>query len=184
MREKFEWGRAYYDILDGQKVILNNKNGVACFSGFMRLSEKYDTIRIYKIASKPTMEYKDFFLQYVIEMLDLKASFNEEYFEFKSLGKVMKDAAAMSIIRMLWENLGTKTPFIDSPNLLFKRLRDEECPHEDKLEKFCYFYNQLKDNGYFSDGHSWNPRYGKIKSTAQFKAQQDWASVNVFFTTN
>lgn len=184
MRQKFEWGRAYYQILNGEKAVINHKDGTSCFSSFMGRCPEYNTIRIYEIDCKPTIEYKDFFLQYVIEMLGLDGSFNEEYFEFKTLGNRIKDAAVMSIVRFLWENIGMKADHIDTANLLFKRLRDEECPHQDKLERFCYFYNQLSDDKYFHHGHSWKPVEGKIKSTAQFTAEKSWPSVNRFFTTN
>ena len=145
-------------------------------------SEKYDTIRIYELSSKPTLEYKDFYLQYVIDMLGVDASFNEEYFELKTQGNKIKDAAVMTLVRFIWENLGNDT--IDTPNKFFKRLRDDECPHEDKLERFCYFYNELKtvSKAYFSEGHSWKPKDGLIRSTQQFIDFKDWKTVNGFFT--
>ena len=184
MRNHLEWGIASYEILNGNKVVLDKKGGAACFSDFMsRFNSPYDTIRIYKLDCKPTLEYKNFYLQYVIDMLQIEGSFSEEHFEFKSLGFRIKDAAVMSIVRFIWENIGTNS--IDTPNLFFKRLRDDECPHEDKLERFLYFYKDLSTLAkitYFSDGHSWSPGQTKIRSTQQFVDETNWTSVNGFFT--
>jgi hypothetical protein len=184
MRAKLEWGRAFYEILCEEKVVLDKRDGTPCFSHFMSssFSSKYDTIRIYEFNAKPTSEYTAFYLQYVIDMLGIEGSFNEECFEFKTQGIKIKDATVMTIVRFIWENIGTLS--LDTPNLFFKKLRDEECPHEDKLEKFCYFYKQLNDQikGYFSEGHSWRPQDCVIKSTKQFIDEKSWKSVNAFFT--
>jgi hypothetical protein len=185
MRKTYEWGKANYQILLKEKIVLDCKRGVACFSDFMSRGsiESYDTIKIYNIDSEPTVDYKNFFLQYVIDMYGLTGSFDDDHFEFKSLGHKIKDVLVMSTVRLLWENLGSMTPHVDTANLLFKRLRDDECPHEDKLERFCYFYKALDNHkGYFSDGHSWPPKNTLIKSCKDFKTRVDWPSVNGFFT--
>lgn len=183
MRDNLQWGVASYDIIhEGKKVL--EKDKTACFSEFMkRFHLPYDTIRLRDIDCKKTFEYKEFYLNYVIEMLDLDASFNDEYFEFKASGIIMKDAVVMTVIRFLWENIGGGN--IDTPNLFFKRLRDDECPHEDKLERFCYFYKELTEadkRSYFSDGHSWKPNLTRMKNLNHYKTHKDWTSVNGFFT--
>jgi hypothetical protein len=183
MRKTYEWGKANYQILLRDEVIIDGQKGTACFSEFFRIREPYDTIKIYNIDSTPTIDYKNFFLQYVIDMYGLTGSFDDDHFEFKSLGHIIKDALVMSTVRLLWENLGSMTPHVDTANLLFRRLRDDECPHEDKLERFCYFYKALDNHkGYFSDGHSWPPKNTRIKSCNDFKTCVNWTSVNGFFT--
>lgn len=183
MRENLQWGVASYDIIhEGKKVLERDK--CACFSEFMgRFSKSYDTIRLRDIDCKKTFEYRSFYLQYVIDMFDLDGFFDDDGFEFKSLGIKKKDATVMTVVRFLWENLGGGN--IDTPNLFFKRLRDDECPHEDKLERFCYFYKELadaKNKSYFSDGHSWRPDLTRIKNLNHFKTHTEWTSVNGFFT--
>lgn len=183
MREKLEWGRTTYYVFKGDEIVLEQKD-VACFSEFMsRFSKKYDKIRIYDLDCEQTKEYKEFYLQYVIDMLNIQASFNEEYFEFKTTGYRYKDAAVMSIVRLIWEQFLNHHGNIDTPNLLFKRLRDDECEHEDKLKRFCYFYSQIPipSSGYASEGHSWLPKKGLIKSTKEFEEHTSWGSVNGFF---
>lgn len=182
MREKLKWGVASYDVFNGEELMIS-KRQTACFSEFMsRFKEPYTMIRVLDMDCAETFEFRDFYLQYVIDMFELDASFNEEYFEFKSLGVLMKDAAVLTVLRFLWECIGGGK--IDTPNLFFRRLRDEESPIEDKLEKFCEFYKDLDVGGktYFSEGHSWAPNRTKIKNIQHFKNKVKWNSVNEFFT--
>ncbi len=184
MRKKLIWGDTSYTILHNGKEVLSKTN-TACFADFMsRFNHPYDTIRIFDIDCEPTKQYKDFFLQYVIDMFDIEGSFNDDYFEFKSQGIKHKDAAVMSIVRFLWETLGNSDQRIDTPNLLFKRLRDDECPHEDKLMRFLYFYKEMGEvSQYFSEGHSWRPVSTRLRTTKEFKEHEQWTNVNSFFTT-
>lgn len=183
MREKLKWGVASYDILLKGEVSYSAR-GTACFSHFMnRFKDPYDTIRLFDIDCKLTFEFRSFYLQYVIDMFDLKeASFNDEYFEFKSQGILYKDAAVMTVIRFLWENIGGQD--LDTVSLFFRPLRDDELEFEDKLERFCFCYKNIDPNGekYFSEGHSWQPKFTQIKSTEMFKEYKNWKSVNLFFS--
>ena len=120
MRDKLQWGVASYDIIhEGKKVL--SKDKVDCFSEFMnRFNLTYDTITLRDIDCKVTFEYRDFYLQFVIDMFGLKgASFDENGFTFKTLGIKKKDATVMTVIRFLWENIGGQN--IDTPNLFFKK---------------------------------------------------------------
>lgn len=187
MRKEIEWGAASYDILKNDKVLLEQRRA-ACFSQFMSGNfpqKDYNKIKIYDLDCEKTKEYKEFYLQYVIDMLNIKASFNEEYFEFKSTGSKYKDAAVMSIVRLIWEKFLNKTPIIDTPTLFFKRLRDDECEYKDKLQRFCYFYSKIPvhSTGYNHSAHSWLPGSCAIKSTKDFEECVHWTSVNGFFTT-
>jgi len=182
MKERLRWGDTSYTILHNNVVVLNNHK-TACYSEFMsRFDRAYDTIRIFDIDCKPTIEYKEWFLQYVIDMFGIEGSFNDQYFEFKSQGNRIKDAVVMSVVRLLWECLGGQDN-IDTPNLLFKKLRDEPCPYRDKLKKFCYFYKGiLTADQYFAQGHSWRPSSTRIRSKREYIAHTHWTSVNEFFT--
>lgn len=181
MKDKLTWGGSSYSILSEGNVIME-RNKAACFSEFMnRFEGPYDTIRIYDIDCKPTIEYKNWFLQYVIDMFQIDGSFNDEYFEFKTQGIKKKDATVMTVIRMLWEDLGNNSN-VDSPNELFKKLRDGKFRYRDKLKKFCYVYSKIPVTvGYFSTGHNWKPEDTKIRSTKDYLKQKDWPSVNSFF---
>jgi len=184
MKKTLSWGNTSYQIIRNGEVVMD-RNNAACFSEFMgRFNESYDTIRLTDIACEQTKEYHDFFLQFVIDMLDLKdVSFGEDYFEFKSLGPKKKDSAVMSIVRFLWEDLGNISG-IQTELLLFKRLRDDEIiPEEDKLQRFCRIYKEITwKSGYFSAGHSWKPDRTKIRTTKEFVEQKDWPNVNSFFS--
>jgi hypothetical protein len=183
MKKRLVWGNASYKIIRNGAIVLD-RNNTACFSEFMgRFNDPYDTIRITDVACEQTQEYHDFFLQFVIDMFDLKeASFGEDYFEFKSLGIKKKDSAVMSVVRMIWEELGNISG-IDTPNRFFKRLMTEESPYEDKLKTFCHFYKEITwESGYFSSGHSWKPNTTKIRSTQEFVDEQNWMNVNSFFS--
>lgn len=177
-----EWGRTSYDIIYKDKVVLS-KRLTACYADFWsRFSGAYDTVRIYDIDCRPTVEYKNFFLQYVIDMYQIEGSFNDEYFELKTQGNRVKDILVMSTVRLLWETLGGSSKY-DTPNLLFKKLRDDECPHEDKLARFCYFYKAIDPDGkYFSEGHSWPPYRTVIKTTNDYLNHKNFETVNGFFT--
>ena len=184
MKERLIWAQSSYKIIRDDKVVLERYN-TACFSEFMsRFNSPYDTIRLYDIDCKPTIQYKDFFLQYVIDMFKIEGSFNDEYFEFKSTGIKKKDAAVMSVVRLLWEQAGNQN--IDTPNKLFKPLFERHpCRWRDKLKRFCFFYKKLEEEvgaKYFSCGHSWMPKYTRIRSTKEFVTETKWINVNNFFT--
>ena len=184
MKKTLVWGNTSYKIFRGGDVIMERTN-TACYSEFMnRFNESYDKVRLDDIACEQTKPYHDFFLQFVIDMFDLtEASFGEDYFEFKSLGLKKKDSAVMSIVRMLWEELGNNRN-IETVELFFKPLMTEPSPYEDKLQTFCHFYKGITwKGGYFSEGHSWKPERTRLRTTKEFVEKKEWPDVNSFFTT-
>jgi len=177
-------GSTCYRILNGEKVLMEKTNA-ACYSEFFRYDKKYTSIQLFNLDCEQTFKYKEFFLQYVLDMFDLEGSFNHEFFEFKTTGVHFKDLVVMTVVRFLWEYVGYAFP--ERNEFLFDQLLNGKCKYRNKLKRFCYFHSQIpfkghQVNGYYPTGHSWDVRHTKIKSTADFKNCKALSSVNGFFT--
>jgi len=173
-------GNTCYDILLDNKILLSRRK-TACFADFFRFGDtKYNKIRIYNIDCLPTIDYKEFYIDYVTKMFDLKnTDLIEEYFEFKTTGQRYKDLVVMTIIRLLWEYICGNSS-IDSIESLFKPLKEGKSKYRNKLKRFCDFYSKINSQ-YQSEGHCPSPKKVNIKSTEDFKKIKNLKSVNVFF---
>jgi len=173
-------GNTCYDILLNDEVLLS-KRYTACFANFFKFeNEKYNKIRIYNIDCLPTIDYKDFYIDYITKMFDLKnTNLTNEYFEFKTTGQKYKDLVVMTIIRLLWEFICGNHE-INSIESLFKPLKKGKSKYRNKLKRFCDFYSKI-NNRYLGDSHCPNPNLIKIKSTEDFKKIKNLKRVNDFF---
>lgn len=173
-----------YDVFNGDNVVLSQRNA-ACFSNLFRFGDKYTKIRVLGLDCEPSSKYKNFYLQYIIEMFDLEgASFNDEFIEFNTTGQKYKDLVVMTALRILWENIcGSYNDGVENVQFFLENLQNGKCEHEDKLERFCYFYAliQKKEKCYYGDNHMWYPWNTKIKSTQDFKTVKGLSTVNGFF---
>lgn len=173
-------GNTDYDILLNDDIIISRRRA-ACFREFFNFQgQKYNKIRIYNIDCKPTVNYKEFYINYVIEMFDLQnTNLTNDYFEFRTTGKKYKDLVVMTVVRLLWENICANSN-INSIESLFKPLQEGKSRYKDKLKRFCHFYSKIKAQ-YISEGHCPHPEKVIIKSTEDFKKVKNLKTVNEFF---
>ena len=171
-----------YDILLNDDIIISKRNA-ACFREFFSFQgQKYNKIRIYNMDCKPTVDYKDFYVNYVIEMFDLQnTNLTNDYFEFQTTGEKHKDLVVMTVVRLLWEYICGNSN-INSIESLFKPLQEGKSRYKDKLKRFCHFYSKIgKEQQYMSEGHCPLPKKVIIKSTEDFKKVKNLKTVNEFF---
>jgi hypothetical protein len=177
-------GQHDYDIFDKDIIVISRRKA-ACFSTFFGFKEKYTKIRVYGLDCIPTFEYRNFYLQYILDMFELEeASFNDEYFEFKSTSVLKKDLVVMNTLRLLWENIGGSDRDGEKNIKFFlNNLKNGKCRYRNKLKRFCYFYSLITKTHecYYGDNHTWFPWNTKIKSTADFKNCKRLKMINNFF---
>ena len=184
MRIGLNWGSASpvnYDIIYNcgkiEKKVKQN-----CFSNLPYDSNNIKEIIIYDVECDVTKDYMEFYINYVIAMYKLEATFENNNFKFKAFNNRYKNMLICATIRILWENIGYKTPALDTVSYLFKPLKEGKCIYRDKLKRFCYFYSKIPYEGsYWTTGHSWNPKITQIKSTKEFINTEKLNSVNGFF---
>jgi hypothetical protein len=183
MRIGLKWGDSSpvsYDIV--YKNYTSNFYNESCFSSLPRNCEDIKYIIIYDIECDVTKDYTDFYIQYIIDMYKLEATFENNIFKFKAFDNRYKNMLICATIRILWENIGDISPTLDTVTYLFELLKNGKCIYKDKLKRFCYFYSKIPYNGnYWNTGHSWNPNLTKIKSTKDFVNTLKLNSVNGFF---
>ena len=181
-----QWAKATYDVIfkDGSKKSYVNQ---ACFAVLRDLKNgSLETIIIYSINCEITLEYKEQYLQYIIDMLDLQdASFNESSFTFKAFNCNKINLLVASLVRFLVENIGNvNINTIREPQLNFlKKVITVPRKYKDKLKNFCYLYKQLGTYNYFREVHSWVPQTTILKTTKDFKKIESLVTVNEFFNT-
>lgn len=180
MKKDYGWGSS--SPVTWSYTINNNEKLFQKEDCYRSMINKADFIILYQLDCEKTIKYKMFYLQYVSDMYDLNAEITEQYFKFKCQGNKYKNMLICATIRLLWENIGNITPAIPMHDVFFEKLQNGESEYENKLERFCDFYSQIKEGTYFSDGHSWKPSSTLIKSTLDFKNYKG-NSVNKFFTT-
>lgn len=172
-------GNTCYDVLLDDNILLSRRK-TACFRELFNFSGKYNIIRIYNIECEQTIDYKDFFINYIIKMFNLKnTNLTNEYFEFKSTGYKYKDLIVMTITRLLWEYICGNSD-INNVEVLFKPLKEGKSKYKNKLKRFCDFYSRIIVN-YKNDGHCPHPHLMIIKSTKDFEEITSLKSVNEFF---
>lgn len=185
MRKGYQWANETYRLTfkDGKTV----KENKACYSALPRISYgRLDKIKIYRTKCDKTVEYRDEYLQYVVDMLKLDAKIGKDSIEFKAFDCNTKNMLVCSIFRLLWEKIGYKTPAVQTHAVFLEPLlRSGKSKYRNKLKRFCDFYKRtLSPAGkrYWHCGHSWNPEDTEIKSTQDFMAKDRLISVNEFFT--
>jgi len=182
MREHLKWADVSYTVIkeDGKS---RSKFHESCF-GYIRDYKgrsKLASIILNDINCAITMEYRDFYLQYISDMLCLESKILENGFKFKASDINHKNLLVLSLLRFLFENMGCLNPHLDVVNLFLKPLRDDECPYTDKLERYCYFYSLIPQDGYWHDSHCWKPKRTAIKSTKDYLECKELWNVNSFF---
>lgn len=153
----------------------------ACFSQLYVYGQPKE-ITIFNTKCDHTLQYRDFYLQYIIDMFKLEASFNEDEFIFKSLKDRYKDLLVCTLVRMLWERIGCSSE-IDNAAFL-ESLKNGKSKYRDKLKRFCDFYSKIdqsKANNYWGEGHTPKPDKIKIKSSKDFINAPVISGVNNFF---
>lgn len=137
-------------------------------------------ITIYQTICDHTKEYRDFYLQYIIDMLKLNASFNEDEFTFKSLKCRNKDLVVCTLVRILWEKIGCIS---DMDNAVFlESLRNGKSIYRNKLKRFCDFYSKIESKGtYWGTGHTPESKLVKIRTSTDFINAEKITGVNNFF---
>jgi hypothetical protein len=182
MREKLKWADVSYSVEkdNGKSRDFEHES---CF-GYIRdygSKSKLLTITLFDINCKVTMEYRDFYLQYITDMLGLESEILENGFKFKASHINHKNLLVLSLLRFLFENIGHMTPALDIVKFFLKPLRDDNCEYTDKLERYCHFYSLIPQDNYWHDGHCWKPKNTAIKSTKDYLECNELYNVNSFF---
>jgi len=184
MRKDLKWADvSYYVEKDNGKT--KNIEHQSCFTYIRDYKNRNNTkilsITLFDINCEVTMEYRDFYLQYVSDMLGLESEILENGFKFKASHINHKNLLVLSLLRFLFENIGYMSPPLDIVNLFLKPLRDDDCKYTDKLERYCYFYSLIPQNDYWHNGHCWRPKSTVIKSTKDYLECNELYNVNSFF---
>ena len=185
MRESYTWGGndggVNYDLILENGTV-KNYNKEDCYSRLRDSNAKIDKIRLYTLDCKLTIEYRNWFLQYLIDMLALDANFNDEYFEYKNTGSNRKNMLVAALTRLLWEQMFNKQNS-DNVSWILKPLKEGKSKYRNKLARFCDFYSKIPCNEqYLHDGHLWRPDKTIIKYTKDFTSSVKISTVNGFFT--
>ena len=189
MRDNLIWAKVSYDIIDKNNKVFKETRNKACFSddlNYRLSSHNAKGIKLYTLDCKLTIEYRDKYLQYVIDMFNLKtqnAYFNNQYFYFDFFECKYKNLLVLSVLRFLTEYMGAR--YDSNINIsFFNNLFNGKCKYRNKLKRFSYFYKELKSHTqYWHIGHSWNPKETVIKSTQDFIKCKELKNTNSFFTT-
>lgn len=182
MRIGLKWGSnspVSYDLIFTNHI--KKHTNEHCFSSLPSNCNDLKEIIIYDIECDITKDYTEFYIQYIIDMYKLEATFENNIFKFKAFNNRYKNMLICATIRILWENIGSMSPALDTITYLFKPLKEGKCIYKDKLKRFCHFYSKLESTNYWHNGHSWNPKKTKIKSTKDFTNSLILNSVNEFF---
>lgn len=183
--QEYKWGSddngyCQYELIKEGKVV-NSYTKESCFSRLDNVGiDKYDEISIERVSCVITEQYETEFLQYIIDMLKIEASFCENYFTFKNTGNNVKNLLICSMPRLLWEKMWNKD---DSDNLndIIIPLLQHKSKYRNKLARFCDVFSRIKNkSGYLHTGHLWNPNLMKIKYTRHFWKENP-QRVNSFF---
>lgn len=183
MRTDLKWADVSYIVEkdNGKFKYFNNQSCFTYIRNYNHKNVKIEFITLTDINCEVTMEYRDFYLQYVSDMLGLESEILENGFKFKASSINHKNLLILSLLRFLFENIAHSYPAIDIVNLFLKPLQNDDCEYSDKLERFCYFYSLIPVNSYWHDGHCWNPKRTTIKSTKDYLECKELWNVNSFF---
>lgn len=175
-----------YDVVYKDKTVHNSKNH-ACFSQ-MPCSQTFNNnkiskIIIYDLERKVTIEYREFYLKYLVDMLKLKkAVITDTSFEFQAFPCRRKTLLVCTLTRVLYEKFGGYS--VDNVKDILIPLQTGKSKYRNKLKRFCDFYSRIPSNDNFKNfpsGHFFKPSLTKIKSTDDFVKAKTLTSVNEFF---
>tara|TARA_R110000772_G_scaffold54130_1_gene123538 strand:- start:57654 stop:58211 length:558 start_codon:yes stop_codon:yes gene_type:complete len=172
-----------YSFHSKDKVINEIKNN-SCFSKIATIQEAYDSILITNLNCTETIGFKDFYLNYIGEMLGLDYIIIDNGFKFKSLNSKKANLLVCTLVRMLWEGPQNS---LEKYIQLFTELRDRNTRIKKKFKRFCFIYSKLETDGYFANGHSiCITNKCKLRTLEDFKKWvrkvETYPSINKFFT--
>lgn len=179
IRKKYFWAdNVTYNLIrkDGSVKEFTQES---CFSQLPENCSNIDKIVLYNLDCELTKDYRNWYLQYIIDMLQLDVSFDEQSFTFKAFNCRYKNMLVCSLTRILWEKMFMKDD-CDNIEWVLKPLKKARKP--DKLSRFCKVFQSIpiKDD-YLHDGHLPNPNKVKIKTQQDWLKSETLNSVNGFF---
>lgn len=184
-RDKYVWGgsaplNVSYDFLFNDNTTREYRQE-SCFARLPSNCNTLKQITLYNLDCSLTKHYRDWYLQYIIDMLKLDANFDDESFTFKAFNCRYKNMLVCSLTRILWEKMWCKD---DSCNVVWFLKPLKESKISGKLTRFCSVFKKIpiEKQDYLHDGHLWAPWNTKIKRTKDWLDAKNLNSVNGFFT--
>jgi hypothetical protein len=174
----FRHNECYYEMIRDNEENTTIEGSI-CFSGL----SSCDSIKINRLDNKKTLEYQPFYLQYIADMLDLKeVTIEDTSFQFKAYPDILKNLLVCSLVRVLYEKIGNSGTTGKIFNVKFlKDLQNKDSKYENKLERFCDIYRNIKGCSYWQGGHNPEPKHVVIRTTTEFSESKKIEGVNKFF---
>lgn len=135
-----------YNILDENKYIIYEEEGVSCYSDLYTYLEDDDCeyIELLDVECEETIKYWKFYCEYIGKIFKLDYKITDDSFIFKLLDENRLNLLVCSLIRYLWEI----SESVDDEERINEHLTFFESLYNDKdnlkynLEEFCLYYKK------------------------------------------